>query len=956
MDYAALAKQYGGTTAAPEIDYAALAKEFGGTTSSSGVPVGRSSGGERTVSGFAGNVVKSAGHLVSGLATAIAHPIDTATGLLDIGAGALQNALPKAFVDFVNKSETPEALAAGQRAVQAANAAGGVYKDKYGSLDAIKKTLYEDPVGAAADLSTIFSGGAGLLKGAAKTATASMPAIAADTIAGVPFAKSAGAILNATTAAAKGLETAAKYTNPLSAVAPIASTANYAARLVPGVAPTLDVVGKVAGKVGQTAYNVVEPLLPGGGAAIKSRAILQALDNDPAKIDAAIQLLQSGKSIEETAATLGSTGLAAFAKTSQSASTAIQDLYNAREALLKTQQANQLTGAQGNLNALQQQQIEGISPTGAVSPSEPRNVINRALAAQQKGLVAQQQDLAGSLPNVSPMVTGEELAAKAAQGLTDVQKKVVVPAYKKAFDLAGVEPIIPFENVIGTAKSQRAETLTTIKGLAPETSRVLELFMPAEPVIPTFTRGFRKGQPRVEAPPAVPLKVTLEQADALGKALNMDYEVLSRGSTVAERIAFRRVNEMRASLNAAIEEGLPAAANDAYKTAKELHGTQVADVFYTGAPANLRRTSSINEPLLKSEDIVTKVLNSENDARQFLKVYAKDPAAMQTLKTGLENEYRAQVIDPKTGFVNPGKHATFMAKNENTLNLLDQSGMGIAKSLKKTGTTATDLAEADAALQAKVEQLKFSNVGALRTALVKDPIKMAAALQEMNGPAKAALARGILEDAASKGTAHLIDNEKTIRMALNAVDPKNASAVFGEAKQIAELQALAEKTGNQLGAPTAQNVLASKQRLNTITQDLPQAKAAIENIQAQIQAGETFESLAAQGRKVGESSLNVVSESTGKTPGSLSKVGMVANIVMNRVKGGLDKKLAVEIAKELLQSDSAAAALIKAKTPSVKPPRSYEALRGPAMLAGMQSANMLAPVRIQLNNMAPGRP
>lgn len=32
MDYAALAKQYGGTTAAPAVDYAALAKQYGGTT------------------------------------------------------------------------------------------------------------------------------------------------------------------------------------------------------------------------------------------------------------------------------------------------------------------------------------------------------------------------------------------------------------------------------------------------------------------------------------------------------------------------------------------------------------------------------------------------------------------------------------------------------------------------------------------------------------------------------------------------------------------------------------------------------------------------------------------------------------------------------------------------------------------------------------------------------------
>ena len=38
MDYAALAKQYGGTTAAPAVDYAALAKQFGGATATNAPP------------------------------------------------------------------------------------------------------------------------------------------------------------------------------------------------------------------------------------------------------------------------------------------------------------------------------------------------------------------------------------------------------------------------------------------------------------------------------------------------------------------------------------------------------------------------------------------------------------------------------------------------------------------------------------------------------------------------------------------------------------------------------------------------------------------------------------------------------------------------------------------------------------------------------------------------------
>ena len=119
---------------------------------------------DRSLGGFAGNVIKSGYNVAKGVAGAVMHPIDTASGLVDVGAGALQNALPKGVVDFVNKFDSnPDAA---KRAVAAADAVGGVYKEKYGGLDKIKKTLYEDPVGAAADLSTLLSGGAALVRGA----------------------------------------------------------------------------------------------------------------------------------------------------------------------------------------------------------------------------------------------------------------------------------------------------------------------------------------------------------------------------------------------------------------------------------------------------------------------------------------------------------------------------------------------------------------------------------------------------------------------------------------------------------------------------------------------------------------------------------------------------------------------------------------------------------------------
>lgn len=103
------------------------------------------------------NIPSSAQTMATGLYQAITNPVQTVSGLMDVAAGGLQNALPKPVVNFVNQFETnPQAA---QRAVQAANAAGGMLKDRYGSVEGLKNTLATDPVGAAGDLSLLLSGG-----------------------------------------------------------------------------------------------------------------------------------------------------------------------------------------------------------------------------------------------------------------------------------------------------------------------------------------------------------------------------------------------------------------------------------------------------------------------------------------------------------------------------------------------------------------------------------------------------------------------------------------------------------------------------------------------------------------------------------------------------------------------------------------------------------------------------
>jgi hypothetical protein len=111
------------------------------------------------------NLPGSAVQFGKGLYEAVTSPVKTAGSLLDIAAGGVNLALPEPVRNFMAKIDTDPA--ATQRAVNAAKQFGGVYAQRYGSVDALKRTIAEDPVGAAADLSTVFSGGAGLARGTA---------------------------------------------------------------------------------------------------------------------------------------------------------------------------------------------------------------------------------------------------------------------------------------------------------------------------------------------------------------------------------------------------------------------------------------------------------------------------------------------------------------------------------------------------------------------------------------------------------------------------------------------------------------------------------------------------------------------------------------------------------------------------------------------------------------------
>lgn len=97
------------------------------------------------------NIWPSAKRYAGNIADAVLHPLDTARGVVDLGAGALQNALPEALVQAIG--EEPESR-------KVASAAGEGLAQRYGSPERIAETFRTDPVGVAGDASMLLTGGA----------------------------------------------------------------------------------------------------------------------------------------------------------------------------------------------------------------------------------------------------------------------------------------------------------------------------------------------------------------------------------------------------------------------------------------------------------------------------------------------------------------------------------------------------------------------------------------------------------------------------------------------------------------------------------------------------------------------------------------------------------------------------------------------------------------------------
>ncbi len=104
------------------------------------------------------NIPASAARFGGAIVDAVAHPVDTVKTLADVGYGAGSKVVGAA-ANAVGIDMDQEAKAKREASF---DAVANFYAERYGGVENFKKALAEDPVGVAADLGTVLSGGSSL--------------------------------------------------------------------------------------------------------------------------------------------------------------------------------------------------------------------------------------------------------------------------------------------------------------------------------------------------------------------------------------------------------------------------------------------------------------------------------------------------------------------------------------------------------------------------------------------------------------------------------------------------------------------------------------------------------------------------------------------------------------------------------------------------------------------------
>lgn len=434
------------------------------------------------------------------------------------------------------------------------------------------------------------------------------------------------------------------------------------------------VVQKAIGGTTKLVRSLVRPFTQGGKDELKALAFAKALNNDPTLIQRAIVLIQQGRTPEQVAVELGSTGLADLIKKTPQVAYETADIFRRRAEDITENIGGRLDRVEASAQAAQREVAESID-------------------LREAELMREQQLIGMRPPKVSQFETGEAVTKVRDEEIKRRQKDIVSPAYERAF-VAAQEPF-SFQQVVDTAAAIRGtdEVRLGLAG-APNTREILSLYR-VTPVDIKFPPGSVSGSP-LGAPTVTggaPM-VTLRDADKLLRTINKDIYSTKDADTL------KNLNKLKDS----VLESIPPEYRSAYDDARDLARTEIIEPFREGWVLNLSRKNVVKDAMLLPEKVTDKVLSGETFALKFASSFHDNPNAKQAMLNGVLGKFRDDVV--QDGVLDLGLYQTFMRKYGPQIDVLDTVGMNIRSTLDGYAQGARPVSTLRSTAQMELAQAK----------------------------------------------------------------------------------------------------------------------------------------------------------------------------------------------------------------------------------------------------------
>jgi len=435
-----------------------------------------------------------------------------------------------------------------------------------------------------------------------------------------------------------------------------------------------------------------------------------------------------------------------------------------REALVAQQTRLQAIQDQlARIDAQIQQQGALMSPQARAQLSETRNQLLRQYAAEE---AAGRQALGATgemLPATGQMVPGEALSQRLGETRDAFREQRITPLYEDAFRVAGNRRI-DTRGIIQTAENILGGRLADVPlGVATRTIRDLT----------QLQRG-----------------ATLRELDRVRKSVNKDIAAAqAAGKPMGD------LYDLHGAIDAAVRDSrtIPEQAKSRYAHALNTYRAEFIPRYRQGIVTDILRTTKKNQQSLIPSETVSKFLANEDNASQFALTFGNDAVARQAMTSGLQDMARAKAIDFATGAIDPSKIDKFVGERARQLEIMgidaNEVFGPVRAEAQRLMTGLQELTDTAATVRG------YADAKALTTAALGDKRLMGELTQRLEGPAREAFNKEIVDRAISfigtkkpdAALEYLRTNNDTIRMAIGRDDYMRLTNLAANQKALEEV-------------------------------------------------------------------------------------------------------------------------------------------------------------------------